>query len=124
MTTPSNNDTPSDLFGKGQWTHQAVPPGCACPECKEWCMDLLVWIGDDEVRCDSCLAIYNPGTREVHRHDTEPIDLVAPEGACLRCGQRDCDALVWIDDECVQCQGCQTVYRPGGPRDDHIDSTR
>ena len=44
----------------------------------------------------------------------EPIDPVAPGDACPSCGERECDALVWIEDgERVQCQRCKTVYRPG-----------
>jgi len=66
MTERPKDAECSDLFGKGEWTHQAVPPGCECPDCKEWRMDLLVWIDDEEVRCDSCGTIYNPGTGEVH----------------------------------------------------------
>ena len=44
---------------------------------------------------------------------TEPIDPVRLEDACPQCGERDCDELVWLDDEQVECQSCQTVYRPG-----------
>ena len=49
--------------------------------------------------------------------NTEPIDPVRPEGACPKCGQRECDELVWIDDEQVECQSCKTVYRPGERND-------
>lgn len=45
-------------------------------------------------------------------HDHEPIDPVQTEDACPNCGERDCDRLVWLDDERVQCQVCQTVYQP------------
>lgn len=48
----------------------------------------------------------------------EPSDLVAPEDACPNCGQRECDELVWLDDERVECQRCKRVYSPGGARDD------
>ena len=42
----------------------------------------------------------------------EPIDPVRPEDGCPKCGQRECDELVWLDDEQVQCQSCKTIYRP------------
>ena len=63
--TPSKTDR-SDLVGKGKWTHEAVPPGCECPSCKEWCPDLLVWIEDDRVECQTCSAIYDPRDGKVH----------------------------------------------------------
>jgi hypothetical protein len=50
----------SDLVGKGEWTHLAVPPGCGCPECHEWCPDLLEWIDDNTVRCETCGMEYQP----------------------------------------------------------------
>jgi len=46
-------------------------------------------------------------------HSDAPIDPVAAEDACPNCGERDCDQLVWLDDERVECQRCKTVYRPG-----------
>ena len=46
-------------------------------------------------------------------HSGVPIDPVGPEDACPNCGERDCDQLVWLDDERVECQRCKTVYRPG-----------
>jgi uncharacterized Zn finger protein len=46
-------------------------------------------------------------------HDTKPIDPVSPDDACPQCGERECDELVWLDDERVECQRCKTVYRPG-----------
>ncbi len=46
-------------------------------------------------------------------HDDGPVDPVAPEDACPNCGERECDELVWLDDERVECQRCRTVYRPG-----------
>ena len=58
----------SDLVGKGEWTHQAVPPGCECPGCKEWCPDLLVWLEDDRVECQTCSAIYDPRDGKVHAY--------------------------------------------------------
>ncbi len=50
-----------DLVGEGEWTHMAVPPGCECPECREWCPDLLVWLDDERVQCATCGTIYQPG---------------------------------------------------------------
>ena len=58
----------SDLVGKGAWTHAAVPPGCECPGCKEWCPDLLVWVEDDRVECQTCGAIYDPRDGKVHAY--------------------------------------------------------
>ena len=45
-------------------------------------------------------------------------NLVRPDDACPGCGERDADRLVWLDDDRVECQGCKTVYEPGGGRDD------
>jgi len=45
-------------------------------------------------------------------NESEPIDPVAPEDACPQCGERECDELIWLDDERVECQRCKTVYRP------------
>ena len=47
-----------------------------------------------------------------HDNGRGPIDPVAPEHACPHCGERECDELVWLDDERVECQRCKTVYRP------------
>jgi hypothetical protein len=49
-------------------------------------------------------------TRDNRRHD---VDRVASRDACPTCGERECDELVWLDDERVECQRCETVYRPG-----------
>jgi Zn ribbon nucleic-acid-binding protein len=37
---------------------------------------------------------------------------VEPGEACPKCGERDADRLVWIDDDTVQCGSCGTKYRP------------
>ena len=58
----------SDVVGKGGWTHTAVPPGCECPECEAWCPDLLVWVEDDRVECQTCGAIYDPRDGKVHAY--------------------------------------------------------
>jgi Zn ribbon nucleic-acid-binding protein len=58
----------SNLVGKGEWTREAVPPGCECPGCKEWCPDLLVWIEDDRVECQTCGAIYDPRDGKVYAY--------------------------------------------------------
>lgn len=104
MTEPTDNAERSDLFGKGEWTHEAVPPGCECPECKEWCMALLVWIDDEEVRCDACGTIYNPATRKC---------VGSTDDACLQCGEERPAMLSWSDDGRVTCKTCSTVYNPG-----------
>lgn len=49
--------------------------------------------------------------------NTVPIDPVRPEDACPKCGERECDEPVWIDDEQVQYQTCKTYYRPGERND-------
>ena len=49
-------------------------------------------------------------------------NLVRPEDACPRCGERDADRLVWLDaphDDRVECQRCKTVFEPGEQRHDH-----
>ena len=58
-------------------------------------------------------------------HGREPIDPVPAECACPLCGEHECDVLGWIDDgERVECQRCQTVYRPGGARNARDDATQ
>lgn len=104
MTKPSDNGDRSDRFGKGKWTHEAVPPGCECPECNEWRMDSLVWIDDEEVRCTSCDAIYNPTTRK---------RVGSADDACLGCGELRPAMLTWSADGRVTCKICGTVYNPG-----------
>jgi len=42
-----------------------VQPGCECPQCQEWSMDLLVWIDDDTVECATCGTRYQPATGKV-----------------------------------------------------------
>ena len=58
----------SELVGKGEWTHEAVRPGCECPGCKERCMDLLVWVEDDRVGCHACGTTYDPRGGTVHAY--------------------------------------------------------
>jgi len=39
--------------------------------------------------------------------------MVEPEDACPRCGQREVDLLVWIEDgQRVRCATCLNVYTP------------
>ena len=45
-------------------------------------------------------------------------NLVLPVHGCPLCGERDCDRLVWIDDDRVECTMCGSVYAPGGDDDD------
>lgn len=45
-------------------------------------------------------------------HKSAPANMVQPEDACPNCGERDFDRLVWLDDERLQCQACQTLYQP------------
>jgi rubredoxin len=39
---------------------------------------------------------------------------VSSEHACPKCGERDADNLVWIDDDRVKCGSCGRVYSPEG----------
>lgn len=39
-------------------------------------------------------------------------NLVAPEDACPRCGERDADRLVWVDETIVRCSACGAEYDP------------
>jgi hypothetical protein len=39
-------------------------------------------------------------------------DLVVPESACPKCGEREVDRLVWLDDMRVECQRCKEIYEP------------
>lgn len=52
MTTNNNSIEPDD--------YDRVAPGRACPRCGEDDIDALVWIDDDQVRCDSCGTVYDP----------------------------------------------------------------
>jgi len=73
-----------NLVGKGEWTHLAVPPGCQCPECREWRPDLLVWIDDDTVECETWGTQYQPATGKV----SGPADAgIEPEGGNRHAGQ-------------------------------------
>ena len=65
MTQREPESDRRELVGRGEWMHEAVPPGCECPCCREWCMDLLVWLDDDIVRCTTCGTRYNPTTGQV-----------------------------------------------------------
>jgi len=47
-------------------------------------------------------------------------NLVRPEDACPRCGERNADLLVWHDDE-VECGNCGALYTPGRAPPDSID---
>ncbi len=40
---------------------------------------------------------------------------VAPGDACPACGERDCDLLIWDDDDHVTCTRCGTRYDPLEP---------
>lgn len=51
-------------------------------------------------------------TRANGQHNDE-ADLVRARYACPNCGEQDCDQLIWIDDDRVECQRCRTVYVPG-----------
>ena len=48
----------------------------------------------------------------MNTHPKCETDLVAPRDACPRCGQRDIDLLIWIDDDRVECKTCGTIYNP------------
>ena len=53
----------------------------------------------------------------VRDNGDKPIDPVAYRFRCPTCAERECDELVWIDEERVECRRCRTVYRPGGSDD-------
>jgi len=46
--------------GENGQDHELVPPGCECPQCHERDMDLLVWIDDETVECQTCKTRYRP----------------------------------------------------------------
>lgn len=46
------------------------------------------------------------------RNNDRAPNLVSPKDACPRCGERDVDRLVWIDDDTVRCAKCGTGYQP------------
>ena len=50
-------------------------------------------------------------------------NLVQPEDACPRCGQRDVDLLVWIEEgQRVRCATCLNVYTPPARRKEGGDA--
>ena len=56
-------------------------------------------------------------------------NLVEPEDACPRCGERHVDRLVWIEDgQRVRCATCLNVYTPPNRRPeggaDHAAATQ
>ncbi len=58
---------------------------------------------------------------------TDADNMVGPDEACPKCGERDADRLVWqIDMEHVQCVRCWTHYKPGETtgRSDILHRTR
>ncbi len=71
MSQRSSESDRRDLVGKGEWTHLAVPPGCECPECREWCPDLLPWVDDNHVECETCGTKYEPATGRVQGRGQE-----------------------------------------------------
>jgi len=42
-------------------------------------------------------------------------NMVAHDSACPKCGERDMDRLIWIDDDRVRCATCGHVYEPALP---------
>ena len=46
--------------GRDNLDHEAVPPGCECPQCHESDTDRLVWIDDETVECQTCKTRYQP----------------------------------------------------------------
>ena len=54
----TNNNPADDCY------FERVRPGCACPQCGEDDIDALLWIDDENVRCDNCNHVYQPGQRE------------------------------------------------------------
>lgn len=58
------------------------------------------------------------------KNGRKPIQPGAVEDACPRCGEREADDLVWIDDEIVQCKQCGTAFRPEDQREVPGNATR
>ena len=52
---------------------ESVEPAFACPHCGERNMDLLVWIEDDRVECQTCGRSYDPanGKGVDHEHNDQ-----------------------------------------------------
>ena len=46
--------------GENGQDHDLVPPGCECPQCHEARVDLLVWVDDETVECQTCKTRYQP----------------------------------------------------------------
>ena len=45
--------------------------------------------------------------------------------ACPHCGERRMDLLVWVEDDCVECETCGHHYDPAGEGGDgHDPATR
>jgi hypothetical protein len=49
-----------DLFQSHEGEGDGTPPGPACPHCGEDDLDRLVWLDDENVRCESCGNVYEP----------------------------------------------------------------
>jgi len=39
-------------------------------------------------------------------------EMVSWESRCPKCDEQHTDLLAWLDDETVECQGCETTYTP------------
>ena len=62
-----------------------------------------------------------------NNHHQQPSPEPVPAAfACPRCGERNMDNLVWVEDDCVECQSCGCAYDPSAgwtkedPRDERV----
>ncbi len=47
---------------------ERVEPGFACPHCGECRMDMLVWVEDDRIECQTCGRHYDPAAEGGEDH--------------------------------------------------------
>jgi hypothetical protein len=99
MSSPTRNGHP-DPDPDGDFGRVAADD--ACPRCGEDQRDLLVWIGDDRVRCFSCGTVFQPGGGA-----PQPLEEIAmpavfcfePAGFAVawRGAQRQRHRVPWVD---------------------------
>lgn len=54
--------------------------------------------------------------------DPNDHERVSPGCRCPLCGEDDIDRLVWIDDDRVRCDRCETIYNPHWCPTDSLDN--
>jgi hypothetical protein len=55
---------------------------------------------------------YPPGVTGCEPQITGDYDRVPTGCKCPDCGEDDVDLLEWVDEECVCCASCGSVYAP------------